>query len=248
MLKLREVLKLITEYKAFAIDPENKVVLTKQQLGEMIANDYDEAVACLKDGALDEALVSASGDFYYTYVDLKGKYQDPYELIFQVQYELAPRLPFIYRDLSYRTVDKLGKSISRRVANRTQVLEAMKLHLFSSYLAKRNFNEKFGNLVSGVIFAENYAYIDENIAYDLLSAHLSLRDYYKFNGKKFYTIESLYLYLTKKGLLKKFAKNIDSDSVFFAWIYFLGKAEDVALWKKKIAEIDNYVENKKGEY
>ena len=106
MLKLRDVLKLITEYKAFAIDPENKVVLTKQQLGEMIANDYDEAVACLKDGTLDEALSAASEEFYYTFVDLKGKYSDPYELIFQLQYELAPRLPFIYRDLSYRTVDK----------------------------------------------------------------------------------------------------------------------------------------------
>jgi hypothetical protein len=248
MLKLRDVLKLITEYKAFAIDPENKVVLTKQQLGEMIANDYDEAVACLKDGTLDEALAAASEDFYCIFVDLKGKYHDPYELIFQLQYELAPRLPFIYRDLSYRTIDKVGKAIYKRSANRTQILEAMKLHLFSSYLQKRNFSEKFGDMISGVIFAENYAHVDENIAYDLLSAHLSLRDYYKFGGRKFYTIESLFLFLTKKGKLNKFAKNIDSDSGFFAWLYFLGKAEEVAQWKKKVDEIDNYVENKKGEY
>ena len=92
------------------------------------------------------------------------------------------------------------------------------------------------------------AHVDENIAYDLLSAHLSLRDYYKYGGRKFYTIESLFLFLTKKGKLNKFAKNIDSDSVFFAWLYFLGKAEEVAQWKKKVDEIDNYVENKKGEY
>ena len=248
MLKLREVLNLIRENGTFAIDPENKVVLTEQQLGEMIANDYDEAVACIKDGALEEALAATNGDAYFTFLDLKGKHSNPYELVFHLQYALAPRLPFIYRDLSYRTVDKLGVAIYRRVANRTQILEAMKLHLFSSYLSNRNFSEKFASLVSGVIFAENYANVDENIAYDLLSAHLSLRDYYKYNGKKFYSIEALYLYLTKHGKLKKFSKTIESDSVFFAWLYFLGKAEEIAVWKKKVNDIDNYVENKKGEY
>lgn len=248
MLKLREVLNLIIENKAFTIDPENRVVLTQQQLGEMIANDYDEAVVCLKEGLLEEAFVAASGDIYCLYLDVKGKYQNPEEIIFHLQYALAPRLPFIYRDLSYRTIDKLGIAIYKRVANRTQILEAMKSHLISAYIANRNFSEKFANLVAGVIFAENYANVDENIAYDLLSAYLSLRDYYKYNKKKFYSVEALYLYLTKKGKLNKFAKTIDSDSVFFAWLYFLGKAEDIAAWKKKVIDTDNYIENKKGEY
>ena len=248
MLKLREVLNLVIENKTFAIDPDNRVVITQQQLGEMIANDYESAINCIKDGTFEEALVSASGDLYYSYLDLKGKYSDPYVLVFHLQYLLAPRLPFIYRDLSYRTIDKVGVAIYRRVANRTQILEAMKSHLFSSYLALRNFNEKFSDVINGVIFAENYASVDENIAYDLLSIYLSLRNYYKFNNKKFYSVEQLYTYLMKKQKLKKFSKTIDSDSVFFAWLYYLGKAEEIAVWKKKVKEIDNYIDNKKGEY
>jgi len=248
MLQLKEVLNLIIEHKTFAIDPENKVVLTKQQLGEMIASDFDEAVNCIKDGSLENAIMAASGDLYYSYLDLKGKYSEPYELLFHLQYVLAPKLPFNYRDLSYRTIDQIGNSIYRRRANRSQVLEAMRLHLFSNYLLLRNFNEKFSNLVTGVIFVENYVSIDENIAYDLLSAYLSLRDYYKYNNKKFYSVESFYAYLIKKQQLNKFSKTMESDSVFFAWLFFLGKVDEVVNWKKTINELDNYIESKKGEY
>ena len=237
MLKLNEVLSLIIENKTFAIDHENRVIITEQQLGEMIANDYESAIKCIKDGTLEEALVQGGGELYYVYQDLKGKYLDPYVLVFHLQYLLAPRLPFIYRDLFYRTIDKVGAAINKRVANRTQILEAMKSHLFSTYLSLRKFNEKFPNVVEGVTLAENYANVDENIAYDLLSAFLSLRDYYKFNGKKFYNIESLYAYLIKKQKLKKFAKTIESDSLFFAWLYYLGKIDQIAAWKKKVNDI-----------
>ena len=124
----------------------------------------------------------------------------------------------------------------------------MRLHLFSNYLILRNFNEKFSNLVSGVIFAENYVSVDENIAYDLLSAYLSLRDYYRFNNKKFYTVESFYTYLIKKQQLTRFSNSMQSDSVFFAWLFFHGKVDAITTWRKTINELENYVETKKGEY
>lgn len=248
MLKLKEVLALIEEKKTFAIDPENKVVLTKQQLGEMIGINFEESIECLKDGSIERALKAVNGEPYYAFLDIVGKYDDPYVVIFHLQYELAPRLSFNYRDVTYRTIDQLGNAIYNRKANRKIIVEAMKKHLFSEYLALRNFEEKFSYMVEGVAFAEEYVTVDENIAYDLLSQHLSLRKWYKFKGRKFYSVPALYEFLSKKHLFNKFSKTMEQDTLFFAWLFYLGNYELVVKWKKRVDEIDSYIDNKRGEY
>ncbi len=246
--KLKEVLHLIEKNKTFAIDPENKIVLTKQQLGEMISADYEVAVKYVQNGKLESALRATESDAYDAYLDCASKYSDPNVLLFHFQYALAPRLPFSYREEIYKTIDKVGFAMYKRQANRERIVEAMKNHLFSDYLATKNFNENFSNLVSGVQFAENYVTVDENIAYDLLSAYLQVRDWYKYDGKKFYDVHSLYAYLANHRLLNKFSKTMESDSLFFAWLFYLGNFDLVLAWKKKVNEIDNYILNKKGEY
>jgi hypothetical protein len=237
MKKLHDVLQQLKETGHYLIDTENKQVLTREQIGEMISNDYIEAVECLEDNSFMETFQVADQPMADLLQTLESKYEKPEQILFYLQYELSPNLPFSYREIVYRDVQSMGNAILTDKAEKETILEAMKLKMFSFYARYKELDAAKEKIVEQIDFAENYIIKHQDIAYYLLGYILADRNYYKYGRRKFKSLVVFYSYLVEKKKLLSFSKRIDDDLLFMAWLYYLGHAEIIEKWKEEVNRV-----------
>lgn len=238
MKKLNEVLKELKEIGHYIIDTENKIVITREQLGEMISSDYDEAIECLDNDLFLEAFMVADKPMLTVLQDLQARFDQSERILFHLQYELAPNLQFSYRDVIYRDVASLGNAILEDKAEKAVIMEAMRYKMISFYARYKKLDEARVDIVNRLDFAENYMEKDPEIAYLLVGHLLTDRVYYIYNGRKFKSIITLYSYLSDKKKMMAFSKTMEDDVRFKAWLFYLGFADTYDKWKQRIKEID----------
>lgn len=238
MKSIKEIFELLKETKHYLIDTENKVVLSREQIGEAISASYEEAVEVLESNLMMEAFQVADPEMAEKLHTIEGKYSKSEQILFHLQYELNPSLPFSYRDIIYRDVVTLGKAILKGKAERAIIVEAMNCKLFSHYVKIKQLDLARSDIVELVDFAENYVPKDENISYHLLGYYLSDRKHYTYDGKKFLSVVTLYTYLVKKKQLKRFSEKALDDVLFSAWLFSLGNCETYEKWLSEVKRID----------
>lgn len=239
MKTIREVLFELKEHGSYVINKEENIVITREQIGEMITSNYEEAAKCLEENIFMEAFVAADPQMVETLHTLEGKYESSEQILFHLQYQLNPALTFSYKDLIYRDVATLGEGILAGKAEKAVVLEAMGKKLFSYYAKFKNFDAVRSDIIERIEFAENYITKNPEIAYHLLGYYLSERKYYKYEGHKFLSIVAFYTYLSNKKKLVKFSATMTEDYLFIAWLFCLGNCETYEKWLAEIARIDN---------
>ncbi len=238
MQSIKEILNLLKETKHYLVDTENKVVLSREQIGETISANYTEAVEALESSLFMDAFEAGDADMAQKLHTIEGKYSKSEQILFHLQYELNPNLPFSYREIIYRDVKTMGETILKGKAEREVILEAMKLKMFSFYARYKQLDQARSDIIELVEFAENYIYKSVDIAYYLLGYYLSDRKYYKYDGHKFVSVVTLYTYLTEKKRLKSFSNTADDDILFIAWIYALGNYAIYEKWSSEVHRID----------
>lgn len=237
MLTLKEVLLTLREKQSYELNLKELVVLTKEQLGEMISADFEQALACLEDGALEAAFQAADPVTAAALADLKKQFLSPVDIIFHLQYILNPKLQFSYKDNVYRDIVTLGEKILNGKAEKEDIMNAMASGLVSHYLLVKGVDKEEQDIVDGVRYCEEYLKKDKEIAYMLLGYYLSGRKYYRYHGRKFLTITTFYDYLMAKQVFNRFAKEISGNVLFLTWLYYLGHEAIVEKWNELVTDL-----------
>jgi len=238
MKKLNEVLKELADIGHYIIDTENKLVITREQLGEMISNDYNEAIACLDSDLFLEAFSKADKPMLAVLQDLQARYDQSERILFHLQYELNSNLQFSYRDIIYRDVKSMGEAILNDKAEKAVIMEAMRYKMISFYARFKHLDEARIDIINRLDFAENYMEKDPEIAYLLVGHLLTDKAYYQYNGKKFKSIITLYSYLKESKKFMAFSKTMENDVHFKAWLFYLGFADTYDKWQERVETID----------
>jgi hypothetical protein len=238
MLTLHEVLHLLREKKSYEIDLKELVVLTKEQLGEMISADFNQSIACLDDGSLELTFQEVDKEVADAIQQMRKQLFAPVTIIFHLQYLLNPKLQFSYKDNVYRDIVSMGEKILDGKVDKQEIIEAMESHLVSHYLAVKEMQKEDPKRVEGVLYSENYLSKDKEVAYMLLGYYLSGRKFYRFQGRKFLSVGTLYDYLMAKQCFNRFAKDIDTNMLFKAWLYYLGYDKIVEKWNELVVDLD----------
>lgn len=241
MLTLKEVLLQLKEKRSYELNLKELIVLTKEQIGEMISADFTQALVCLEEGIMDAAFEAADPEMAATLYNLKKQILVPNNLIFHLQYILNPKLQFSYKDNVYRDIVTLGEKILNGKAEKEDMIEAMQNRLVSHYLIVKGFDKEDEVRLAGVKYCESYLEKDKEVAYVLLGYYLSGRKYYRFQGRKFLTVTTLYDYLMAKQVFGRFAKGISENMLFKAWLYYLGFDKVVEQWNQLLIELDEPV-------
>lgn len=238
MLTLKEVLTTLKEKKGYEVNLKGLVVLTREQIGEMISADFNQALVCYEEGILESAFEQADGEVFDAIANLKKQLLAPVDIIFHLQYILNPKLQFSYKENVYRDIVTLGEKILNSKADKTEILEAMASGLVSHYLKVKEMEKEDLKMVEGVKYCEAYLSKDREIAYTLLGYYLSGRKYYRYNGRKFLTVPPLYDYLMAAQCFGRFSKDIDTNVLFKAWLYYLGYDKIVEKWNELVVDLD----------
>ena len=241
MLTLKEVLIELKEKKSYELNLKELIVLTKEQIGEMISADFDQALACLEDGTMEAAFEAADSEVAAALYQLKKDVGSPLNVVFHLQYILNPKLQFSYKDNVYRDIVTLGEKILNGKAEKEDIIEAMSSHLVSHYLKVKGLDKEDEARVNGVIYCENYLGYDKEVAYMLLGYYLCGRKFYRYQGRKFLTVATLYDYLMAKHTFGRFSKGIGENILFKAWLYYLGHNTIVEKWNDLVIELDEPV-------
>lgn len=244
--KLYDVLAKLTEAKKYSIDVEENVVLTKEQLGEMISSDYSVSVEALENGKLLKAFEAADKQVANLIKDYKKQGLKEEVIIFNLQYVLNPDLPFSYKEAIYRSVEKLGEAIWESKEINEEVKEAISLGLVSKYIKYKKLDAAKEDLLKQVKYAEDYFKTNEEVSYYLTGLYLYNKPSYKYGGRHFKDFGVFYNYLMKQRKMIDFAEKFEEDGRFVSWIYYLGKGDVIVAWKKEMQRIEelNYYYNK----
>jgi len=238
MNSVKEILLKLKELGGYVIDTNQKLVITREQLGETISTNYEDAVEALEEGLFLDAFEVADPGMNDILKAIEGKYADANQVIFYLQYELNPNLPFTYKEILYRDVATLGQAILNDKGEKETILEAIKFKLFSFYAKFKQLDLVRTNIIDIIDYAENYYEKNKDTAYVLLGYCLSDRKYYKYDNKKFLSVVTFYTYLTDKKKLTRFSNEMDKDILFTCWLYSLGHAETYERWLETVKKID----------
>lgn len=238
MLTLKNVLTTLKEKKSYELNLTGLVVLTREQIGEMLSANYAQALECLEEGLILEAFEAADEPVAAEVRRLQNELERPEEVVFHLQYILNPKLQFSYKDIVYRDIVSLGNKILNDKADKEVLIDAMKSHLLTRYLVLKGFKEEDEERVKGVFFAETYLETHVDIAYLLLGYYLSGRKYYRYKRRKFLTVENLYDYIMAKQSFSNFSKGMGENYLFQAWLFYIGYKDAVEKWQHLVVELD----------
>lgn len=238
MKTIREILTQLKEKASYVIDREKNIALTREQIGETISADYEEAVICLEENLFMDAFVAADKEMAEVLQTLEGKFALSEQILYHLQYALNPNMPFSYKDIIYRDVSTMGNAILDGKAEKATIVEAMKNKLISLYAKLKTLDEVRTDIIEHIDFAENYLEKNADIAYYLLGYYLSDRKYYKYEGHKFLSVVTLYTYLTNKKKLIKFSNTMEKDLLFITWLYCLGNGQTYEKWANEVHRIE----------
>ena len=233
---LELMLKALNEKGAYYIDPQNKIVLSREHLGETIAGNHEASILALEDKSLIDTLKVVDNEAFQFVTDLVNKNTDSALIIFYLQYFLNKSLPFAYKEYVFKDLKTIGQllfddKISPEIMN--DIIEHKLISYYLRVLGIDNVDEKVYN---GVILAEEAVQYEDLIRYHLIAYALCQKDSYEYGGHKFYTIESFYNYLLGHRKLTRFSKTFDTDYTFMAWLLYNGKNDVCLKWQDKVKE------------
>lgn len=239
MKSLNEMLILLKQLGHYSIDREENIVLTREQIGDAISFNYQEAQVALETNLFMDTFKSCDNEMANILLNLESKFEDSNQILFHLQYALDPNLTFTYKEMIYRDISKIGEQILIGRGEKNTIIEAMRLRLFSHYARLKQLDTVRADLIEHIEKAENYLDKDPEIAIYLLGYFLTDRKYYVFEGKKFLSVVTLYEYLCNKKKLIKFSKGMEQDILFIAWLFSLDKGDVYEKWLKEVETIDN---------
>ena len=235
---LDEVLRKLEQTKQYSFDPKNKIVLTKEQVGEIVATNFDDAVDFYDSNQLLETFEKYDIPLSKKIRGYQKAKLSALEAVFRIQYDLNPNLLFSYKDLVFKDIAQFGNAILNKEVPEELVLEVLYSRLTSYYLEVKKINVVDEKMYEYTRLAEDYLKVDKMRAYYLLGYTLSQRKYYTYNRTKFDSVIDLYTYLSKYKKLTMFADLVDKDPMFFGWLYYQGYKNMIEAWQKDIAEAE----------
>lgn len=235
---LDEVLRKLEQTKQYSHDPKNKIVLTKEQVGEIIATNFDNAIDAYESNQMLETFEKFDIPLSKKIRSYQKAKLTPIEAVFRVQYDMNPNLLFSYKDIVFKDIAQFGNAILDKDVDEALVYEILYSKLVSYYLEVKKINVVDEKIYEFTKLAEDYLKVDKFRAYYLLGYTLSQRKHYTFNKIKFDSVIDLYTYLSKYKKLQAFSDLINNDPVFFGWLYYQGYKTIVEQWQKDIAEAE----------
>ena len=238
MWSLKEILEKLETQRSYVIDPNAKIILTQEQLGEALSSNFEDAMEVLADGSLLRALQAVDESMADKLINYQRDFLSPEVLLFCLQYDLNPNLPFSYRDIAHREIRTLGEAILSGKAEKELWVQSMRHQLMSFYVKLKKIDVSSPEIYEGVLFTERYLDTNADVAYVTLGYYLSERKFYRFQNRRFLSVTDFYRYLAHRKLFKAFARTMEQDLLFFGWLYYLGNVDTVERWLKTVGEID----------
>lgn len=231
---LDEVLRKLEQTKQYSFDPKNKIVLTKEQVGEIVATNFDDAIDFYQSNQLLETFEKFDVAISKRIRGYQKAKLTPTEAVFRVQYDLNPNLLFSYKDLVYKDLAQFGNAILNQEIETNILEEVLTYKLASYYLEVKKINLVDEKMYEYTKLAEDYLKVDKLRACYLLGYALSQTKSYVFNKNKFDSVIELYTYLSKYKKLQAFSDLVEQDPRFFAWLYYQGYKTLVEQWQKEV--------------
>jgi hypothetical protein len=235
---LEKVLAKLEQTKQYSFDPKNKIVITKEQVGEIVATNFDDAVDFYESNQLLETFEKFDLPLAKKIRSYQKAKLTSIEAVFKIQYDLNPNLLFSYKDLVFKDLAQFGNAILDNQVDQELVLEVISSKLISHYLDVKKINLIDEKMYESVLLAQDYVKVDRMRAYFLMGYAISQRRYYLYNKNKFDAVIDLYSYLSKYKKLVSFADIMESDPVFFSWLYNQGYKNIVEAWQKSVKEAE----------
>lgn len=235
---LDEVLRKLEQTKQYSFDPKNKIVLTKEQVGEIVATNFEDAIDFYESNQILETFEKFDIPLSKKIRGYQRAKLSATEAVFRIQYDLNPNLLFSYKDLVYKDIAQFGNAILDKTVEEALVLEVLYSRLASYYLETKKINVVDEKMYEYTKLAEDYLKTDKMRAYFLLGYTLSQRKYYIYNKIKFDAVIDLYTYLSKYKKLAVFSDLVENDPMFFGWLFYQGYKTIVEQWQKDVAEAE----------
>lgn len=235
---LEKVLAKLEQTKKYSFDPKNKIVITKEQVGEIVATNFDDAIDFYESNQLLETFEKFDIPLAKKIRSYQKAKLTSIEAVFKIQYDLNPNLLFSYKDLVFKDLAQFGNQILDGEVDKESVLEVINSKLITHYLEVKKINLIDEKMYEYASLAEAYYKVDQMRAYYLMGYAISQRKYYMYNKNNFDSVIDLYSYLSKYKKLVVFADFIESDPKFFGWLYYQGYKNIVEKWQKEIKEAE----------
>ncbi len=227
MWTFKEILQILKNKQAYQMDVEKGIVLGKEQIGEAIAANFEDALDAYADGSLQQAL--AFDDYFAKKLAEYQKYSI-FEAIFRLQYDYNPTLSFSYRSFLVLNFLELGDLIQQGKVAKDEAYEILQNHLISLYLTLKGIKDIDAKLLSLIQLAEEVAKEEPELARYLIGYTMGQNKAYTYKGQQFLDLETFYVYLSNKHSLEKFADTFANDKQFMGWLYYLGYAQQIQKW------------------
>jgi hypothetical protein len=235
---LEKVLAKLEQTKQYSFDPKNKIVITKEQVGEIVATNFDDAIDFYESNQLLETFEKFDIPLSKKIRSYQKAKLTSIEAVFRIQYDLNPNLLFSYKDLVFKDLAQFGNAILDNAIEQELVFEVINSKLVSHYLDVKKINLVDEKMYEYVKLAEDYFKVDKIRAYYLMGFAISQRKYYLYNKNKFDSVIDLYTYLSKYKKLVAFSEIMENDALFFSWLFYQGYKNIVEKWQKDIKEAE----------
>ena len=233
---LEVMLKALNEKGAYYIDPENKIVLSREHLGETLAGNHEASILALEDKSLVDTLRVVDNEAFLFVTDLTSKNMDSSLVIFYLQYFLNNKLPFAYKEYVFKDIKTIGQLLFDDKISSEIMNDIIGHKLISYYLHVLGIDEVNKHLYEAVKLAEDNDDFDDLVRYHLIAYALCQKDNYEYGSHKFYSIEDFYSYLLGHRKMLRFSKTFDKDYNFMAWLLYNGKYDICKNWLDKVDE------------
>jgi len=238
MWSLDEILRKLEETKSYCYDKDNQIVLTKEQIGECISTNFEDAIEFYESNQLLETFEKVDAEIANKIKEYRNTYSTSEEVIFRLQYDFNPGLLFSYKEFVFRDIKQLGDAILNKDIEIDAVEEILKLKLISYYLRIKKIDTIDEKMFDAILLAEDYVSRSKEVAYYLLGYILGDIKYYKYGKQKFESVIDLYAYLSKKKKIGIFSKVVEKDPIFFAWLFYLGNKSIVDQWNNIVEDTE----------
>ncbi|MDY4788419.1 MAG: hypothetical protein SO253_03780 [Bacilli bacterium] len=235
---LNKMLEDLINKGSYFVDEDNKIVLTREHLGETLAGNYEASIMALQDGNLLKAFKACDLDAYNYLNELQSKDLDLSLVLFHLQYFLNKNLPLSFKETVFKDLKSFGQLLFDNRIDDYIIEEILKNQITSKYLKIKGIDEVSKVMFDNIVLAENLVNEQFEVAKKLVAYALLEKEDYTYASKKFNSIEELYDFLLQKKKLMRFSKTFKEDYNFMAWIIYLGKYDLVKLWSERIQYFD----------
>ena len=235
MQTFQELLNRLKETKAYVNDPANNVILTREQVGESISANFEDAVEAYQNKNLQAALSFDTAVLDFLKQHSKEKDND---VIFKLQYFLNKDLPFSYKTYAYRSLGELGEAVASKKLDQDEAVEILKAGLISNFIEAKTFVEIGERNWTLIKVAELQVKTNPQVAVYLLAYVLGKDKTYTFDNTAFSTLEDFYIYLCGRQRFESFAETFETDDRFNAWLLYFGHQKEIQAWHQAVADTE----------